>query len=527
MKLSSYNPKVYQWVFIVLLGISSFFYLYPKIISLPPQSIHQWRQSDCLSITLNYFMEDRKFLDPSVHWTGPQDNGKTVSEFPIIYFTVAKLWKLFGYHLFYYRLLDTLILFSALFALFKFCEDLLKNSVWSIMITLLLFTSPILVYYGNNFTADVPAFSMAIIGWFFFWKFYSSEQKKWLAVSTFFFMAGTLLKASAGLSFASIGILYFLEFFNLSKFKNGEKLFRHPGIQGLILFIPLILVFSWFLYASHYNKENNYGLFLLGVLPIWGFDRVQIVETIRSLLHELMPQYFNLSATVIMVLMFAFLLIFRRKVNSMFFVIMITMFIGFGAFLILFFQVFNVHDYYLINMLIFVVFVLLTFFLFLKENYPQILNQNGLKIIFAIFVVFSMYYTSAFQKAKYFTSDSIVLDKKEVEFWKWFHWDYNNRIRAFETVTPYLRSLGIKREDKVYSIPDKSINITLCLMDQKGWTEYGYDEYNDKDFMEYILKHDAKYLIISDPEKVKEEFLQPYVTKKIGEYHNIQVFSLR
>src|ERR1019366_7525126 len=253
-----------------------------------------------------------------IHRIGLCDNGKTVSEFPIIYYTIAKLWKVFGYHEWIFRLMNTLILFSALFALFKFYEDVLKNSVWAIMITLFFFTSPILVFYGNNFTADVPALSMAIIAWFFFWKFYKTEKNKWLAVSALFFMTGILLKASAGISFICVGVVFLLEFFNIIKFKNEEKIFKQPYKQSLIFIIPLTLVFVWYAYASHYNKQNNDGLFLIGILPIWEFDRVHIVETARSLLHELLPQYFNLYALVIILSMFILLFVFPKKANFMF-----------------------------------------------------------------------------------------------------------------------------------------------------------------------------------------------------------------
>ncbi len=528
-KLKQYNPKVYQWLFIGLLILTSFAYSYHKIIGMRPESVHQWRQSDCLSITMNYFMENRNFLDSSVHRIGVSDNGKTVSDFPIIYYTVAKLWQVFGHREWIFRLFDTLILFSALFALFKFCEDLLKNSVWAIMITLFFFTSPILVYYGNNFTADVPALSMSVIAWYFFWKFYSTEKNKWLYSSALFFTLSILLKASAAISFVCLGLLFFLEFFNIMKFKNEKKIFKQPWKQSLIFIIPLAIVFTWYVYASYYNKQNNGGLFLIGILPIWEFDRAHIVETARSLFNELLPQYFNQYALTIILSMFALLFVFRKKVKSMFFVITTAMFTVFIIFIILFFQVFNVHDYYLVNMLVFVMFVLITFFFFIQQNYPELLNNSGIKIVFALLLCFSAYNTAVAQRAKYFGCYSILLTQKQVEYFNWYHWDYNNHFKALETVTPYLRSIGINREDRVFSTPDPSINISLYLMDQKGWTDFGHPEFgkDDKEFMEYIINHGAKYLVINDSAKLKEEFLQPYIKTSIGKYNNVEIFDLR
>jgi hypothetical protein len=43
---------------------------------------------------------------------------------------------------------------------------------------------------------------------------------------------------------------------------------------------------------------------------------------------------------------------------------------------------------------------------------------------------------------------------------------YPEKLREVE---PYLRSLGIKPDDKVISLPDFSFDITLYFMNQVGW----------------------------------------------------------
>lgn len=528
-KFNSYNPKIYQWIFIGLLALVSFSYSYDEIVDMRPASIHQWRQCDALSFTLNYYMEDSDFLESGVHRIGKNGNGKAISEFPIIYYTVAKLWKLFGYHEYLFRLIDALFLFFALFLLFKFCEDILKNSVWAILITLFFFTSPILVYYGNNFMTDVPALSSAIIGWFFFWQFYKTGKNKWLFISVLFFTLGMLLKASAGISFVCAGILFLFEFFNLTKFKKGEKIFKQPWKQSLFFIIPFILIFLWYVHASRYNKENNPGLFLLGLKPIWELGQEQIDETRRSLFHELLPQYFNPNMFVVILLMFALLLLFRKKVNTILFIATVATFVGTITFLLLFYQLFDVHDYHLTNLLIFVLFVLITFFFFIKQNYPELLNNYRFKILFTVLLYYCIYNTSVLQKVKYFGESSTLLDRKQVEYWKWYHWNYKLQHKAQESITPYLRSIGINRTDYVYSTPDYSPNISLSLMDQKGWTDFGQDEFGSTkdDFMKKIITLGAKYLIVNDSTKLKEDYLQPYIKKPIGKYKNIDIFDLR
>jgi len=101
-------------------------------------------------------------------------------------------------------------------------------------------------------------------------------------------------------------------------------------------------------------------------------------------------------------------------------------------------------------------------------------------------------------------------------------------MEALETITPYLRSLGIKRNDLVISIPDHSINNSLILMDQKGFTDYGYvpTKGKPKERIEEFKAIGAKYLIVNDEKAVEDSEFLPYLENKIGEYKNVQIYRL-
>jgi len=55
IKKNTYFPKYSKWVFLLLLFAISMIYDYQDILFKTPQSLHQWRQCDCLSITMNYY----------------------------------------------------------------------------------------------------------------------------------------------------------------------------------------------------------------------------------------------------------------------------------------------------------------------------------------------------------------------------------------------------------------------------------------------------------------------------------------
>jgi len=147
----SINPNL-RFVFLLL--AVALVYDYPSILCKRPQSVHHWRQSDCASMSLNYYQTGMCFFKPQTH-NLTSDNNTTgyvaTSEIPIGYYFVAILYKVFGPHDFIYRVVNTLIFLLGLFYLFKICCLLFNDFFWSSVVTLFFFTSPVLVYYGNNY----------------------------------------------------------------------------------------------------------------------------------------------------------------------------------------------------------------------------------------------------------------------------------------------------------------------------------------------------------------------------------------
>lgn len=503
-------------------------YHYHKIIFYKPYSIHQWRQCDCLSITQNYFKENRSFLNPAICWIGEKGTGETVSEFPIIYYSVAQLWKIFGKHEFIFRALVVLLLFTSLYFLFRTFERFLNNSFWAIGLVMLLFTSPIWVYYGNNFLADVPSLSIALIGWYHFMKFYQLEKNKYLFFSLCFFLLGGLIKISSLISFTAIVGVFLIETLFNFKMGEGKKIFNNPKIQFIPFVIVMILIPIWYKFAMIYNQEHNSGIFLTGILPIWDLSHDRIVYVWHVFWHKTIYSYYNKPMLYFIIICFGICLLLFRKTNKFLLTISIFMATGVTLFLILWYDVLDVHDYYLTNLLIFSVITLFNFFIMCKN--VKLLQSKIFAGFFVILLIYSIFYAAAFNSIRYFSPSektiySCVLKKEWLDEMRWYHWNYKNYFKAYETIEPYNRSLGIKRTDFVVSIPDPSINISLYLMDQKGFTDYGYLDLGEEK-MKRFIKIGAKYLFVNDKKVYEENYIQPYIKNKIGSYQNIDIFYL-
>lgn len=515
-----------EYLFLFFLLILSWLYNYPGILSYPPYSIHAWRQADCLSFTLNFYQENLNFLEPAINGLGGEGHGKTVSEFPIIYYTVAQLWKLFGQEEFIFRLINILIVFFGLFNLHRLVKSILKDSYFSIAIPVFLFTSPVLVYYTNNFLADAPAFGLALSGCYYLYKYISLSESnaKWFALV--FFLLGGLIKISSLLIFFSLAGALLIEL--LLNYKHVDKKKARTLIAGF--FIIMISIGAWYMYARHYNSKYNSGFFLQNIFPIWVLDTAQRTHIFDCLYNLLLPSFFNKLAFGAILLLFITLLIFYKKVNRLLLHICIICFIGMVSYIFLWFQAFDVHDYYLTNLIIFIPLITLTFFEFLKRNYPNIFHNNGLKIALSLMIAFLVTQTALKNRLKYdsrkYIDSTLFISKAEREQREYYHWAYGNNFKAFESIKPYLRSIGIVRTDKVICFTDESINISLYLMDQKGYTKYGYAIFSDKDRVEFAISKGCKYLILRNDQLSIIDELQPFLINQIGQYQNINIYSL-
>jgi len=131
-KLQNANnlPLWVQWaIFLVILLLVSWYYDFHKILFLGPQSVHFWRQVDCLSFTLNYMMEDRAFFNPAIHYIAAAGHGEVVTDFPVIFYLVGNIWKITGQQEWIYRLIVFLLFTSGISFLFFALKGLAQKLV--------------------------------------------------------------------------------------------------------------------------------------------------------------------------------------------------------------------------------------------------------------------------------------------------------------------------------------------------------------------------------------------------------------
>lgn len=522
------NKKIIFILFFILVCI---IYNYYNIFQLPPRSIHQWRQSDGLSMTLNYYYDGMNFFSPEIHCLISDNgtSGKAVGECPILYYFIAILWKIFGVHEWIYRFVGLLFVFLGLYSLFRITDYFVKNTFWSIGLSILLFTSPIFANYGISFLTNVPAICLVLAGWWYFLRFYITKKNSILYFSMILFLIAGLLKISSLISYIFLLMLFIGE---RMPFLNKKKKFIFNDFnKNIIPFLLVIIInFAWYYYAKRYNNIHGQRYFTDELRTIWGMDKNKIFQFLLQIRKNTIYQLFNPLVLYSFIFMFLTIILTPKKQPKFFLFGTYLLIIGGILYIFAWFQAFDVHDYYYIDLLIIIIFIYLTFLIFLKNNFEQFLKSFVLKILFLIFLVFNIIYCHDMLELRYFPKKDkqyIVEGIQDIGLYKWYDWNYENTIKACETITPYLRSIGIHRNDKVLSIPDQSLNISLYLMDQKGFTDHDFNDLKGADRIKKIISLGAKYLIINNKNLLSEDYMSPFLIKKIGEYKNVLIYDLR
>ncbi|MEY3238432.1 MAG: hypothetical protein RI883_2533 [Bacteroidota bacterium] len=485
--------------------------------------MHQWRQSDAYSITYNYYAEGMHFFEPKIH-NQTSKEGKAVGEFPIIYYIDALIWKITGPSFFSSRVSNLCFAFLGLFALFRMIQIVLKDYFFAYIIPILLFSSPLYGYYSNSFLINIPALSFLFIGWYYFMLFYNKKNSWILVVSILFITLAGLLRPSMLIGFLPFYALLFLEL--IGYFKSA--LFFKKTVHSAILMLPIVVVYGWMTFSKNYNAVNDSIYFLSTIRPIWENENIPLVWS--KLSFGMLSEWYHTSVRTIFCLIFLWLILNPKKLNKLAFLFTCSIVLELILYVILWYSNFDIHDYYLIEFFILIPPLLICFLFYIKENHENIFYSKSIRAMTIVALCLSLFYGASKTRMKYdkkvFFLTEMFLSEDEIGYWKWFHWDYDMKSKAYETVTPYLRSLGIKRTDIVVSVPDQSPNITLSLMDQKGFTSIYSSDENLQDYLPKFIKKGAKYLIVKESSILENDKLSKYTKEKIGSYRNIQIYEL-
>lgn len=520
--------KQYLQLSFLLIFILLFFFLgYNKLLTTGPSSVHAWRQSDSYSFALTYFYENNKLLEPSILFVGENGHGKAISEFPILYYVTAKIWKVTGTTPMVLKFINFFILLIGFYHLALLSKKILRDNFWAMFVVLTLFSSPLLGYYSFNFIPNTPAFGLALSGMYFIYLFATTNRTQYLLLYTFIFAVASLIKVTALFSlFGSLAVLstYYLENFKKHKYQIIKIILSFIIIIGVYLF--------WYNYSVEYNRTNLQGIFNQSTMPIWNLKWKKITEIAGKFNHNVFPQYFTPIATYILLIFIALVIFFRRKINKYARRATIIFSLGLISFFALFYRGINVHDYFLINTLVIIPIITISIVLSIKELFPKIYNSSYLKIVGAIMLILLLNYDMIVTRSHYNPESNLVKYNIPLPKGQRDWWDYNFHLMKlnnyqYQGIDNYLKKIGINYDSKVITLGDNTPNKTLSLMHLRGFSEYHYSwNYKGKEMIERMIELGATYLVICGQKDLNKEYLVPFTKNLYGRYNNVYIYEL-
>ena len=507
-KFRNYYIRKSFSVVLFVLGLH-WFYSYIGIydyIDRRPCSIHSWAQCERASVAQNYYKTSMDFFKPRVQ-KYTEKGGVTGLEFPIIYYTAAILYKLFGFNEAYLRIISLLIVSLGFFFFYLLANRFLKNNFLSLAITASAALSPVLLYYTPNFLPDAPSLGLAFIAWYFFFKHKDSGLRKHLNLFVFFGTLGGLLKVISVMSFIIVICLVLLD--KMKFFKNKERLyaFDHHGAILSRIFIGMFLVASWYMYANWLSKAYENQSFALG--PVMGNGEAfkKLLEAVENVT---LYMYYSYESYVLMVGAFIFIFISIKFVDRILLTITLLYIFGNMCYLYLFLPQFIYHDYYTISMLPAVFFLFLTF-----ADAVSRLSQKyfaSLTFIFFIILFFNMkeciikcerFYRDRYDKEKYYGIDE----------------------RPYYDIEKRLRAIGIKRTDVTLSGFDDTYCNTPYLMDQLGFVMAGYSD--SASIAKQLANAKIQYLVLNDSARFNKIYPNHFEKNIVLTHRGLIVYKLR
>jgi hypothetical protein len=485
----------------------SFYYDLDRIYQMPPYSVHLWRQTDGTSIALNYYQDGLPFFKPRMH-NILTTNGQSVGEFPVLYYLAGLSYRLFGVNEGYFRLLSLSILVAGIYSFFLTLRRYSGNLFFALPAGLLLYLSPLNVFYGFNFLPDAPALGLTLLGWYYFFRYFDTTKRSFFFAGIAFFLLAGLIKVTMLTSFVAFICLYLLIQAKILR-KEENLTFHHKGMILPGIAIILLAVTGWYWWALHYNTIHSSYL-LMDIKPIWELDRQNVIDIYDRIITKWYFSYFHISILCFLAISFITSWMIRKPVEPFFkwFLLLITA--GVIANAVLWFGQLYHHDYYVITWMILPAAILLCLSRWIANTKIKWIPGSVSFLLFLL-VIQNAIHCKSLLDYRY--------DPKSV-----YNVSQNPAYFKTKALHAYIRSLGIKPEDKVISLPDTSPNTSLYLMNLRGHTNYDYITPYTHQRIDSLVQKGFKYLIIGDSTLLNDTKISSALTRPIGVFDNSLYF---
>ncbi len=497
-----------------------------------PTEPHLWRQSDCVSLT-QYYANGTPFFEPEMHSRIGDDgrSGKTVAEFPIIYYVIGKIWSVTGVQFWIFRLFNGLFCVVAMMCLYRTLQKITGSWFWSALGPFLLLASPVYAFYGIGFLTNIPALNTVIVAWYFIQRYYGEQKMKHLVWAAVFFSLAGLLKVSAMTSYLMLLFVLGLELIRIGKFKKEGKFFPKPFVAAAVLIVPLIICLCWYLgFVESYCNEHAARYSFTSPVPVWEADEQLSTRTLHAWFtytaYQIYPPYvwfFFIAGMLFLITQF-------RRINLFWIIAMPVVFIGHAMFSMLFFFCLDGHDYYHIDLLIFFVITYAAMAKYIAEREENKIQTRMLRVVAAAGMTWcvlssganiNLRYHGCYDKCGYY---EMFANQTTIDLLNLYHsWDVQKE--PYPHIGDELTRRGFGDTTIVIAANDVSFNSLLVKLNRPGFTGMA-DFQLDSLSTQGRIERGAEILIVENPEQ-EQRGINKFMDYLLFREGNIGVYDLR
>jgi hypothetical protein len=476
--MNAFGHKIKIWHLLLVLMLVQVM-MHAAYLKLPAVGNHVWRQCNTLAVARNYYQEDMNILYPRID-KRYHTNGITGPQFTSYDYTLALVYKAFGFSQNAHRYLSLIIGVFAIWGMFFLGLHYFRDKQLAFFCAYAIIGIPEFYYHSINAVPDLLALTSMIWGWYGYQNFLKSGKLLWAILTV-------ILLTLAGMT----KIMFLIPGFVFLGDIIQQKIYRKLTIVP-ILTMGLIVAsasFGWYYWANILTSMNGIYEFVHEVRFIegWGNRFQTLFDNVFKDIPETWVGYGFLSMFITGLYFVA-----KKRMRDL---RVVFVFLGIMLFYSVMQYQLKVHGYYT---LLFAPFVLLIGL----WGWSQM--QNGLtKQLMIVLLVLS-------------------------PVWAWArmnrNWQKQNFRVANELIVPEnqekIKYLSGQRKYWLVG-PDQSGCVDFYYLQAKGFPWYKLEEKSD--LFDKFIKDGAEGLITNDTFHAQEYFreltLNPTCIGNVGKYY--------
>lgn len=450
---------------------------------------HVWRQTQTQTIIENFYKEDFNILNPRINDRG-DGSGIFRMEFPIMQWSFACFYKLFGDHVIISRILTFIIGLFSVWGMYLLLYNIFKRQELALIGAWCFNFSPVFYYYTMNPLPDNLALCCAIYSMAIFFKWIDDRKYTTVVWSAIFLSISVLTKLPFIVYLGGIGA-----YFVWNRKREGISNIFKIGLTFLCFLLPPVL---WYLNVIGTWQGNG---IVTGILSIHKSDIMDLFDILQGNLISTLPELLINYGSLLFFISGLFILFFRKKYRNNLFPVFL--FWGISVSLYFLFEmnmIGTVHDYYLFPFLPLI-------FIIVGYGADKILtHSNKIFRIIALIALFILPITA------YLRAD---------HRWNIVNPGFNSNLLTYKND---LRN--VVRNDKLCVVGnDESNYIWFYYINKKGWS---FDNDNlSAENLKMMIDKGACYLYI-DSKKVEDDTgIRSYLSNLIMQKGDINVYKLK